>query len=195
MGAKTVTLFVREADVNRAEPVNRDRLKKHPNITVLTETTVTRLNGGPPLASVTYRWKGGKELDMPLDGVFVAIGAVPRGELPGQLGVRFDRQGQIDVDPRTMATSVDGVFAAGDVTNASGSFKQIVTGAAQGAIAATSAYLDAQTHPNVCSLHAVPVAGLLETGKQHGRSKVTRISKKPVGRKRSAKKWKKKKSS
>jgi pyruvate/2-oxoglutarate dehydrogenase complex dihydrolipoamide dehydrogenase (E3) component len=112
---------------------------------------------------VKYRTAEGAERELALDGIFVAIGSVPRGELPGKLGVKLDARGQVDVDPRTMATSVDGVFAAGDVTNASGSFKQIVTGAAQGAIAATSAYLDVQTLGSVCRFHAVPVAGLLDT--------------------------------
>ncbi|TAL18959.1 FAD-binding protein [Patescibacteria group bacterium] len=167
MGAAAVTLFVREPNLNRAEPINRERLKKYSNINVLLETVLTAFVGGPPLKAVRYKVKKGKERELALDGVFVAIGAVPRSELPAQLGVKLDKQGQIDVDPRTMKTSVDGVFACGDVTNASGSFKQIVTSAAQGAIAATSAYLDLSTHHDFCALHAVPVAGLLETGAQH----------------------------
>lgn len=161
MGASTVTLFVREKDVSRAEPVNQERLKSKSNVTVMTETEVKELIGTSKLESVTVSTKGGAPQTIQLDGLFVAIGATPRSELPKQLAVKFDECGQIDVDPRFMKTSIDGVFAAGDVTNASGSFKQIVTGAAQGSVAATSAYLDVQTHPNVCELHAVPVTGLI----------------------------------
>lgn len=164
MGAEHVYLFVREDNVNRAEPINRDRLKEKKNVTVLYTTEVKELIGEKLLESIRISKKfQGKDI-VELRGLFVAIGAIPRGELPKQLGVTFDQRDQIDVDPRTMKTNVDGVFAAGDITNASGSFKQIVTGAAQGAIAATSAYLDIQTHPNVCELHAVPVAGLLMKG-------------------------------
>lgn len=55
----------------------------------------------------------------------------------------------------SMRTSVHGVFAAGDVTDASGDLKQTVTASAQGAIAATSAYADLAEHPDACAVHAV----------------------------------------
>ncbi len=171
VGVASVTMFVREQDLSRAEPINRDRLATRSNVTTLLETAVTALQGGPPLASVRYRGKDGQEKAMPLDGLFVAIGAKPRGALAKQLGVRLAKSGEVAVDPRTMATSVDGVFAAGDLTDASGSFKQIVTGAAQGAIAATSAYADVQEHGGACSLHAVPIAGLLGEGRKEERGK------------------------
>lgn len=161
MGAETVYLIVREKNVDRAEPINRQRLKEKKNIVVCLENEVLALVGDERLTAVRVKKKIEGQNTILLSGVFVAIGAVPRGEIPAQLRVRFDTHGQINVDPRTMTTSVDGVFGAGDVTNGSGDFKQIVTGAAQGAIAATSAYHDIITHPNVCGLHAVPVAGLL----------------------------------
>jgi len=158
MGANHVYLIVREEDIDRAEAVNRTRLtSKGKKVDVLFGTEVAALTGKTKLASVTLskEWNGSKTL--PVEGLFVEIGAVPRSELPKELGVRFDTRGQVDVDPRTMQTSVPGVFAAGDITNASGRFKQIVTGAAQGSIAATGAYDEVQEHPNVCELHAVPV--------------------------------------
>jgi thioredoxin reductase len=46
------------------------------------------------------------------------------------------------------------LFAAGDLTNASGDLKQTITAAAQGAIAATAAYHEVSTHPNACQWHA-----------------------------------------
>ena len=63
------------------------------------------------------------------------------------------------VDKR-MHTNIHGVFAAGDLTNASGDLKQTVTAAAQGAVAATSAYADVSEHPAACRIHAkaYPVA-------------------------------------
>ncbi len=168
MGAAHVYQIVREDNVNRAEPINRDRLMKKvgKNVDIIFSNEVMALRGEKKLDSVTLKteWNGSKTLK--LDALFVEIGAVPRSELPKQLGVKFDEFGQIDVECQTMKTNVDGVFAAGDITNASGHFKQIVTGAAQGSIAATSAYNDVQTHPNVCMLHAVPIAGLIETAKR-----------------------------
>jgi thioredoxin reductase (NADPH) len=89
--------------------------------------------------------------------VFIEVGAVPRNTLAKELGVTLNQRGEVHVDPITMATNVDGVFACGDVTDASGSFKQIVTGAAQGVIAATSAHKDISQHGRACEMHAIAV--------------------------------------
>lgn len=161
MGVAHVTLIAREKDLSRAEPINRKRLTEKAGVTVLTGNEIAALEGDKTLTAVRLKKKVDGRDTLAVSGVFVAIGAEPRGALATLLRVKRDARGQVDVDPRTMATSVDGVFAAGDVTNASGGFKQIVTAAAQGAIAATSCYRDVHEHPQACSLHAVPVAGLL----------------------------------
>ena len=54
-----------------------------------------------------------------------------------------------------MQTNIHGVFAAGDITDAAGDLKQTITAAAQGAIAATSAYSHVSDHSHACALHAV----------------------------------------
>ena len=87
--------------------------------------------------------------DMKLDGLFIEIGADPRVELANQLGMALNDRDEVMVD-KTMQSSVHGVYAAGDLTDASGSLKQTVTAAGQGAIAATSAYGDLTEHPNAC---------------------------------------------
>lgn len=155
-----VFLIAREANVDRAEPVNRDRLMERVSsgkVHLLLGTEVREYLGGPPLTGVrlSQRFDGKDTLEVA--AVFLAIGAVPRNELAKTLGVRLTKRGEVHVDPATMATNVDGVFACGDVTDASGSFKQIVTGAAQGAIAATSAYKDISQHGHACPIHAVAV--------------------------------------
>ena len=86
-------------------------------------------------------------------GIFIEIGADPRVDLARQLGVELNEKDEIKVDTE-MRTNVHGVFAAGDVTNASGELKQTITAAAQGAIAATSAYAHAAIHPDACAVHA-----------------------------------------
>ena len=53
------------------------------------------------------------------------------------------------------ATNVEGIFAAGDLTNGSGELKQTITASAQGAIAATSAYQYVSEHGSACQLHAM----------------------------------------
>ena len=78
---------------------------------------------------------------------FLAYGAIPK------LGAELNDQGEVLVD-KEMRTQVHGLFAAGDLTNASGDLKQTITAAAQGAIAATAAYYEVSTHPNACQWHA-----------------------------------------
>ncbi|MDO8598995.1 MAG: FAD-dependent oxidoreductase [bacterium] len=167
MGASHVTLIVREDNVDRAEPINRDRLMERVaagKATILYETEVAEYLGGPPLQGVRLKKtispplkEGEREGVLDVHAVFIEVGASPRNALAQELGVVLNPRGEIHVDPVMMTTNVDGVFACGDVTDASGSFKQIVTGAAQGAIAATSAYKDISQHGGACEMHAVAI--------------------------------------
>ena len=84
------------------------------------------------------------------------LGADLRVELAEQLGVALTEKNEIAVD-KSMRTSVHGVYAAGDVADASGELKQTITAAAQGALAATAAYDDVTEHPNVCTWHLAKV--------------------------------------
>lgn len=155
--AGAVYVIARENTINRAEPINRDRLLAKGNVHLLYETEVQELIGEKKMRAVRLSRPVNGNDTLELDGLFVAIGAVPRSTIPAELGVAMNAKGEVIVD-RMMHTSVDGVFAAGDITDATGSFKQIVTAAAQGALAATAAYDDVGKHAaNVCELHAVPV--------------------------------------
>ena len=74
------------------------------------------------------------------NGLFIEIGADPRLEIPNQLGIKIDNETNEVAVNKLMETNIKGIFAAGDLTNASGPLKQTVTAAGQGAIAALSAY-------------------------------------------------------
>jgi len=76
----------------------------------------------------------GKHSVLPVDGVFVSIGKAPQNQLAKQLKVTLDSDGYVMVD-RKQQTSVRGVYAAGDIT---GGVQQMITAAAEGAIAALS---------------------------------------------------------
>ena len=76
-----------------------------------------------------------------LDGLFVEIGSVPAVALPKELGVKLDKNDYVIVDG-AMRTSVEGVYAAGDITTGSNQWRQVITACAEGGIAASSAYLD-----------------------------------------------------
>ena len=79
-----------------------------------------------------------------VQGVFIEIGSEPGVEIAGQLGVETDEQGYIKVDSG-QSTNIFGVWAAGDATNGSNKLRQIITAAAEGAVATGSVYKKVQT--------------------------------------------------
>ncbi len=150
-----VFLIVRGKEV-AAEPINLERMKKlGDKIEVLLETEVKEIVGKQKLEKLLLS-KPFKDSDnLVVDGLFVEIGAIPNIELAKSLGVELDERGYIKVD-NMMKTNLDGVFAAGDAVNHFGSFKQDITAAAMGSVAATSAYNDHKVHGELCPFHAMP---------------------------------------
>jgi thioredoxin reductase (NADPH) len=136
--ASQVTV-VHRRDSFRGEKILQDRLFKNPKIAVLWDTVLEEVKGADnPLkvnGVVLRNVKTGAITEMPVDGVFIAIGHTPASELfVGQLQMK--PSGYIVTAPST-ATSVPGVFAAGDVTD--DVYRQAVTAAGQGCIAALEA--------------------------------------------------------
>jgi thioredoxin reductase (NADPH) len=143
--ASKVTV-VHRRDAFRAEKILQDRLFKNPKISVIWDTVLEQVAGTEnPLkvkGVVLRNLKTGAFTEMPADGVFIAIGHTPASELfVGQLDMK--PSGYIITAPST-ATTVPGVFAAGDVTD--DIYRQAVTAAGQGCMAALEAerYLAAQ---------------------------------------------------
>jgi thioredoxin reductase (NADPH) len=137
--ASQVTL-VHRRDSLRAERILQDRLFKHPKIKVIWDTAVEEIRGEENPARVTHirlrNVKSGTVTDLPADGVFVAIGHAPATELvAGQ--IKLKSSGYIEVAPHSTATSVPGVFAAGDVADET--YRQAVTAAGMGCMAALEA--------------------------------------------------------
>jgi len=135
--ARKIHVFVR-GDHLKAEPINLERLAgalKSGRVEVHYHTQVAELAGDQRLTGV--KLKDGSSLE--LDGLFVEIGAVPEMALVESLGVKLDDYGYVAVSP-LMETNVEGVYAAGDATNFFGHFKQDITAAAMGSVAATSAF-------------------------------------------------------
>jgi alkyl hydroperoxide reductase subunit F len=114
------------------------KLKSLPNVTILTSAQTTEITGADgKVNALAYTDRtSGSAHRIELEGVFVQIGLVPNTEwLKGS--VELSRYGEIVVDARG-ATSVPGVFAAGDATTVP--FKQIVIAAGDGAKAALGAF-------------------------------------------------------
>jgi thioredoxin reductase (NADPH) len=123
----------------RCEPILARRIEENSKIEVLYRVVPVKLQGENVLKAIVLRRMDGEELRLNVDGVFVEIGTVPNVEPLKDLGVTLDEEGRIKVKP-DMSTNVEGFFAAGNVSDGSDKLDQIVTAAAEGAIAATSAY-------------------------------------------------------
>jgi thioredoxin reductase (NADPH) len=137
--ATKVTL-VHRRDHLRAERILQERLFRNPKISVLWNTVLTDVTGDEsPLkvkAAVLRNVKTNEATKLPVDGIFVAIGHSPATELvAGQ--VEMKPSGYIKTAPHSAATSVPGLFAAGDV--ADDVYRQAVTAAGFGCMAALEA--------------------------------------------------------
>jgi thioredoxin reductase (NADPH) len=137
--AERVTLIHRRA-VLRADKTNQLRLADNPKVEVVYDTVVDEVLGADNPKSVTglriRNLSTGKAEQLSVDGLFVAIGHVPATELFwGQL--EMDPEGYIRTAADSTATSVPGVFAAGDVKDKI--FRQAVTAAGMGCMAALEA--------------------------------------------------------
>src|SRR5471030_2039405 len=134
---KHVTLIEFGAEL-RADAVLQRKLRSLKNVTIITQAQTTEVTGdGKKVNGLIYKdLSSGEAKHIELEGVFVQIGLVPNTEwLKGT--VELSRHGEIVVDARG-ATSVPGVFAAGDVTTVP--FKQIVIAVGEGAKASLSAF-------------------------------------------------------
>jgi thioredoxin reductase (NADPH) len=134
--ASKVTV-VHRRDSFRAEKILQDRLQKNPKISVIWDTALHDVRGDEnpmKVRSVLLRnIKTGAVTEKKVDGVFIAIGHSPATQLVvGQL--KLKPSGYVETAPHSTATSVPGVFAAGDVTD--DIYRQAVTAAGQGCMAA-----------------------------------------------------------
>jgi thioredoxin reductase (NADPH) len=137
--ASKVTV-VHRRDSFRAEKILQDRLAKNPKIDVIWDTVLQDVLGHEdPLkvkGVVLQNVKTGALTERAADGVFIAIGHTPATELiVGQL--KLKPSGYVETAPNSTATSVPGVFAAGDVTD--DIYRQAVTAAGMGCMAALEA--------------------------------------------------------
>ena len=122
----------------RADAVLQAKLNSLPNVRVIVSALTTEVHGdGEKVTGLSYQDRTNDQvIHLPLDGIFVQIGLVPNSEwLKGTLAL--SPRGEIEVDAKG-ATSVPGVFAAGDVTTTP--YKQIIIAMGEGSKSALSAF-------------------------------------------------------
>jgi thioredoxin reductase (NADPH) len=143
--ARSVTL-VHRRDQLRASKIMADRAMANPKISFAWNSAVEAIHGDDKVTGVSLvDGVTGTSRELPVTGVFVAIGHDPRNELIRGV-VDLDAGGYVEVVGRTTATNVAGVFAAGDLVDHS--YRQAVTAAGSGCAAALDAerYLEDLDH-------------------------------------------------
>ncbi|GAB7032263.1 thioredoxin-disulfide reductase [Streptomyces sp. NPDC021749] len=134
--AKSVTV-VHRRDTLRASKAMQERAFADPKIKFVWDSEVAEIHGESKLSGLTLRnVKSGETSELPVTGLFIAIGHDPRTELfKGQLNL--DDEGYLKVDAPSTRTNLTGVFAAGDVVDHT--YRQAITAAGTGCSAALDA--------------------------------------------------------
>ncbi|AOT59892.1 MULTISPECIES: thioredoxin-disulfide reductase [Streptomyces] len=134
--AKSVTV-VHRRDTLRASKAMQERAFADPKIKFAWDSEVAEIHGDQKLSGLTLRnTKSGETTELPVTGLFIAVGHDPRTELfKGQL--ELDDEGYLKVEAPSTRTNVRGVFAAGDVVDHT--YRQAITAAGTGCAAALDA--------------------------------------------------------
>ena len=133
IGKKVYLIF--RKDALTAEPFWQDKIKESKNIELIPNTNIKEIKGENLVNEIILDnpYKGKNSLEV--QGVFVEVGSMPSLALAKALGVSSDERGYVKVKA-DQSTDIEGVFAAGDITNGSNKFRQVVVASAEGAIAA-----------------------------------------------------------
>ena len=133
-------ILVHRRDELRAEKILQNKLFNHPKISIIWDAEVKEIIGEdkpPSVKSVLLKnTKNNDEEEILIDGIFIAIGHSPSSSIFNDK-LKINNNGYIFTEPDSTITSVEGVFAAGDVTDEK--YRQAVTAAGMGCMAALEA--------------------------------------------------------
>lgn len=132
--AKEVVVFFR-ADKPSAIPRYIKLIEEKDNIILVSETNLVEIKGEQKVEKIVLdkEWNNSREHEF--NGIFIEIGSKPDDTIFKELNLATDQAGYIVVEPN-QATSIEGLFAAGDITTSSNGYRQIITACSEGAIAA-----------------------------------------------------------
>ncbi|HNW23510.1 MAG TPA: FAD-dependent oxidoreductase [Candidatus Dojkabacteria bacterium] len=136
--AKKVYIIYRGTEL-RGDQVWVEEVKSKDNIEIIYTTILIGLEGENKLERIKLSRAFNNSEYLNVDGVFVEIGSEPNIDLANKLGLELDEKGYIKVS-NEQSTNMAGVWAAGDCTDASNGFNQVVTAASEGAIASNSIF-------------------------------------------------------
>lgn len=133
----TKVYIIARGDKLKPEPINGKRLENTSKIIPLLKTNVVSMEGEQKLTHIILDKPYEGSTTLKLDGVFIAVGHFANTDLVKPLGVLCNAKGEILIDQQSH-TNIPGFYAAGDVVQST--YKQAITGVAEGVIAAFSAY-------------------------------------------------------
>lgn len=99
----------------KGDAVTLEKVKTHPNVEIIRNTIPKEIKGGDVVTGIIAEQNGAIK-EIPVDGVFVEIGAVPNSEFMKNV-VPLNPKGEIDVDHKTQKSATPGIWAAGDVSD------------------------------------------------------------------------------
>ncbi len=134
--ASKVYIFIRKDSFRSREEQRKKKIVDRPNVEVRYLTTIKEIGGNKDQVTHVIVKNQGKEEKIPLDGIFLAIGATPNSHI-FEKKLALDPKGFIQVG-RDLQTSVPGVYAIGDIIDPI--YKQAISAAGDGAKAAISAH-------------------------------------------------------
>jgi thioredoxin reductase (NADPH) len=125
--------------VLRAEPFWMEQVKSNPKIQVIYDTNIVEFLGDEKIRRIKLDKKYNNSDKIEIDGAFVEIGSDPDISYAKDLGIETDEGGYVKIKS-DCSTSVLGAWAAGDITDGSDKFRQVITAAAEGAIAVRNVF-------------------------------------------------------
>ena len=135
--AKNVTLIEFMPEL-KADKVLQEKLAQRENVNVILNSATTEVLGTEFVENLKYKNRAtNEEKTLKLDGIFIEVGLSPSSEIVKDL-VELNKVGEIVINPLNNETSVEGIFAAGDVTSIKQ--KQIIVAMGEGAKAALGAF-------------------------------------------------------
>lgn len=136
--AKKVYIIYRGTQL-RGDQVWVEEASSKDNVEIIYTTVLTGIEGENKVERIKLS-KALKDSEyLQVDGVFVEIGSEPNVDLANKLGLDLDEKGYIKVS-NDQSTNIEGVWAAGDCTDGSNAFRQVITAASEGSISANSIY-------------------------------------------------------
>jgi thioredoxin reductase (NADPH) len=123
----------------KGEPAWNKKALDDKKVTVLFNMEITKIWGESKVEKVTLSNPYNNSTELLVDGVFIEVGFTPTSAIALELGIELDSGGFIKVDAAGK-TNVPGILAAGDITNGSNGFRQIVTAISEGAIAVKTVF-------------------------------------------------------